>query len=375
MQKADFAIAMTDYSAATETFVRRHAECLFGGRTAVVVIDPIRDALPGRPVHHFRRATLAERGLGGAFGHAALPSLRRREEALHAFLRETGVGGVLCEFGYVATKLALPAARAGLPVYCYFRGADASKRLRGAPYLRALREVFPHLAGVIAVSRFLLDNLADAGLVHPNAVVIPSGTDTLALTPGPTEPAHLLSIGRFVPKKDYGTALAAFARVAPDHPGLRWTIVGSGPMEAAIRRQAAALGVAEQISFAGTLPHGEAMDLMRRATAYVQTFRTAPDGDTEGMPSAVQEAMAAGRAIVTTAHAGVPEHVTHGVTGLLAAEGDVVAVAANLAAVLEDPGLRDRLGAAARAHAERALDYRALYARAEAFLRGGTGGP
>ena len=361
-------IASSDFCSPSETFVRRHADHLFGGRTAILSFEPVDCAAPGRPVHVASRAGLGERLLGPLLGPGASPSARRRDRALAAFLRETGAAAVMCEFGYVATKIARPVAEAGVPVFCYFRGADASKRLRNAGYVAALRDVFPHLSGVFAVSRFLVDRLAAVGLTHPETVVIPSGTDTAALTPGETEPAHILSVGRMVPKKDYATALAAFARLAPRHPDLRWTILGTGPMEHDVRAQATAFGITDRIRFEGVADHGRVLHLMRHATAYVQAFRTAPDGDTEGMPSAVQEAMAAGRAIVTTDHAGVPEHIRDGVTGFLAAEGDVDAFADRLDRVLSDAALRDRLGAAARAHAMAELDYRDLYAKAEAFI-------
>lgn len=365
---ATIAIATSDFCSPTETFVRRHADHLFGGQTAIISFEPATCAAPGKPIHVSPRAGLTERAMGKLLGPGALPGARRRNEALVCFLRETGVKALLCEFGYVATKIARPVAEAGVPVFCYFRGADASKRLQSAAYVAALRDVFPRLSGVLAVSQFLVDQLAAKGLIHPATVVVPSGTDTEALHPGEAEKAHLLSVGRMVPKKDYVTALEAFARVAPGHPSLRWTIVGTGPMEAELKARAASLGIAEHIAFVGQADHDGVLELMCRATVYYQAFRTAPDGDTEGMPSAVQEAMAAGRAIVTTAHAGVPEHVLHEKTGLLSAEGDVTAMANNLERVISDPGLAASFGTAARAHAIAHLDYRDLYAKAEGFM-------
>lgn len=362
------AIATSSFGSPTETFVRRHAEQLFAGRTAIVSFDPIQGPPPDRPIHIYSRPGLAERTLGAVTGRLGLSSVRARDKALIDFVNDCGVKCVLCEFGYVATKIATPVARSGMPVYCYFRGADASKRLRNRSYVAALRRVFPDLSGILAVSQFLLDQLADAGLEHPRSIVVPSGTDVAAITPGQTEEAHIVSVGRLVPKKDYLTTLEAFAMLAPSHPQLRWTIVGEGPMKPLIRDRAAKLGVANRITFGGRLDHGEVLALMRSATVYTQAFRVAPDGDTEGMPNVIQEAMAGGRAIVTTRHAGVPEHIRHGETGLLSDERDVSAFAQNLEKVLTSPDLRDRLGAAARRYAESNLDYRTLFSKTEGFL-------
>jgi glycosyltransferase involved in cell wall biosynthesis len=88
---------------------------------------------------------------------------------------------------------------------------------------------------------------------------------------------------------------------------------------------------------------------MRRAAVFVQHSVTAPDGDTEGLPVGLLEAMAAGLAVVATRHAGIPEAVVEGETGLLVDEHDAAAMAAALVALLRDPERTRRLGAAGRA--------------------------
>ena len=70
-----------------------------------------------------------------------------------------------------------------IPVFCYFRGKDATEALRRPRRVSAYRKLFPQLAGVFAVSQFLLDRLAAVGLSHPNSFVIPSGVDIEAFQP------------------------------------------------------------------------------------------------------------------------------------------------------------------------------------------------
>lgn len=378
MTAPTLAIVTRDFSKYSETFVKQHTEHLFSGRTAIVAFKPLQTGvMPGKPFHLFPNSEgnnslrLWLRSLGGTLlGTPTKLTDSRKNEELINFLHSADVTHVLCEFGYVAVELALPLARSGIPVFSCFRGNDASQRLRNKSYVSALRNLFPHLSGVIAVSQFLLDQLAAVGLKHPNSVVIPSGTDTRLIMPRPTEENHLLSVGRLVPKKDPLTALEAFARVARRHDKLRWTIVGSGPLENELRARAERLGLIDRIVMRGILPHERVIELMCRATAYFQAFRVAPNGDTEGMPSVIQEAMAAGRAIVTTRHAGIPEHVEHGKSGLLYREGDVEGLAEGLNRVVSSADLRRDLGAAARAYAVDSLDYRKLYKMTERFLLG-----
>lgn len=369
------AIATRDVSNVSETFVRRHVEHLFGGRTVLISLRPGQSAWPDKPSLSCPAVpTLPPPGsLRARFGAGRRARLRAgRDAAVREFLGEMGATHVLAEFGYIGIEVAGAVRETGLPFACYFRGADASSHLRRPGYATRLAEMMPQLSGVIAVSRFLLDTLAAHGVSHPRSAVIPSGTDTALFRPGETDPDMVLSVGRMVAKKAPQKVISAFAAVAADRPGLRLEFIGDGPELAASRRLARKLGLGARVVFHGARDHAFVRDRMARAGVVCQAFETARDGDTEGMPGVIQEAMACGRAIVTTRHAGVPEHVEDGRTGLLVEEGDTEGMAAALRRVIAEPGLAVQMGAAARAHAEAELDYRDLYRRTEAFLLGGA---
>jgi glycosyltransferase involved in cell wall biosynthesis len=372
MHAPKVAIATHDYGKYSETFVRRHVNHLFSGRTVVVVSSPPTGDRPDRPLHVYAGPGSGRRGLRRLIipyaARTRTPGLGRKDRALLRFFDRNGVSHLLCEFGYVADALADTIRAASIPVFCYFRGYDATGWLTEADNIATLRRIFPYLSGIVAVSQFLLDRLDEVGLRHPNARVIPSGTDIALFRPGPTDPNHVVTIGRLIPKKDPFSALSAFATAAAKHPELRWTIVGAGPLQAPIRERIDRLGLTDRITLMGIVPHHQVADLMCTAGVYLQAFRMAPDGDCEGMPSAIQEAMAAGRAIVTTRHAGIPEHIRDGQNGLLYDEGDADGLARGLDTVLTSADLRKRLGMAARAHAESALDNRVLIERLERFL-------
>lgn len=366
MRHPALAIAVDDASAYSQTFVRRHIAALNGGRTVVVQVRSFRDPGVGRPV--LRLATRNPARLAGDRLRRLLGRETASARSLRAFAREHEARALLAEFGHVGVRVHRDARAAGLPMFCYFRGSDASRHLRNPSYVAALREMFPSLQGVVAVSAHLLRNLADHGLAHPSSHVIPSGVDTAAFAPGEKTAGLVVSVGRFVAKKRPELVLRAFALGSRGHPHARLEMVGDGRELGACRRLAAELGVGDRVVFHGARPHDFVRDLLARAEISLQHFMTAPDGDSEGMPSSVQEAMASGAVVLATRHAGVPEQVADGASGLLAVEGDVEAQAAALGRVLSDPALSRSLASAARAHAERALAHAVLLPRMDALL-------
>jgi glycosyltransferase involved in cell wall biosynthesis len=114
---------------------------------------------------------------------------------------------------------------------------------------------------------------------------------------------------------------------------------------------------------------------MARAAVFIQHSVTAADGNTEGLPTSIQEAMACGAVVVSTRHAGIPEAVTSGVNGMLVDEHDGPGFAAALRAVLADPALAARLAAAARETALEKFDIDKLHAKLEAMILAAAGRP
>jgi glycosyltransferase involved in cell wall biosynthesis len=156
----------------------------------------------------------------------------------------------------------------------------------------------------------------------------------------PPEALVIGSIGRLNAQKGHRHLLAAAARVLARHAPGRLLIVGDGDLMPALRAQAEDLGIAERMVFAGhrtDIPAVlAAIDVFCISSVY------------EGTPLALFEAMAAGRAIVSTAVDGCREVLADGVTGLLVQPQDDQALAAALDRVLADSALRTALGQAAR---------------------------
>jgi len=167
------------------------------------------------------------------------------------------------------------------------------------------------------------------------------------------DPVKLLSVGRLVEKKGTDVLLGALARLPA---GLAWELdlVGGGPLEARLEREARRLGLAARIRWHGALPQHEVLRCYRTADLFVLASRVAGDGDRDGLPNVLLEAQSQGLAVVSTALSAIPELVEQGVTGLLVPAGDEAALAAALTVLIVDPAQRARLG---RAGLERVVSH------------------
>ncbi|MFN3613047.1 MAG: glycosyltransferase [Rubrimonas sp.] len=353
----------------SETFIHRHVRELWGGRVAILSTGRLRhDALP---VARIRRARSAPtRAAVAAVRTLLTPRVFHRLlfHRTRKFLERNDVVFILAEFGGEGIEVFEMAEAFDIPMFCYFRGFDASSRMRDPAYAEAVRRMAAGVAGFVVVAQALSDALAAHGVRPRRTLVIPSGADVGAFRPAAKRPASFLHVGRFTAKKAPLTTIRAFLAGTRAHPEATLDMVGDGPLLQAARDLVASHGAEARVRLRGVLPHAAVRELMAGSMCLLQHSVTAPDGDMEGFPSAVQEAMASGCAIVATRHAGIPEHVRDGETGLLVDEGDEEGFAAHVAALAADPAMAARLGRTARAYAEEHLDYRKLYARLEAEI-------
>jgi len=129
----------------------------------------------------------------------------------------------------------------------------------------------------------------------------------------------------------------------------RCVIAGYGPLRQELESRIAKLGLGETISLAGMLTQEEVLALYQQASLFVLPCRITADGDRDGIPNVLAEAMAMELPVVSTAVAGIPELVEHDRNGLLVRPEDPVELAAAIARLLDQPRLRQALGRAGRA--------------------------
>ena len=161
------------------------------------------------------------------------------------------------------------------------------------------------------------------------------------------QPVRLLSVGRLVAKKGYDDLLHALAGL-PE--GLHWRLIHIGGGDKTdLLRLAADLGIADKIDWRGAQAQTEVLAAYREADLFVLASRIAADGDRDGLPNVLMEAQSQGLACAATAVSAIPELIRDGETGLLVPPEDPPALAAALARLIADPGLRTRLGGAGQA--------------------------
>jgi glycosyltransferase involved in cell wall biosynthesis len=153
----------------------------------------------------------------------------------------------------------------------------------------------------------------------------------------------LLFVGRLAVVKGVAVLLEAMRTVIARHPDARLVLVGDGPERPALEAEAKALGLGGHIEFAGYRTQAQVAGHLAACDLFVLPSFA------EGVPVVLMEAMASRRAVVATRVAGVAELVEDGVAGALVPPGDPVALAARIGALLDDPGLRARMGEAGRA--------------------------
>lgn len=276
-----------------------------------------------------------------------------RWELRHALLELTRADARLLHvyFGHTAIHLrpllkAFPHARV-----VSFHGADAGVDMAKPSHRRAMEEVFANADEVQARSQSLADDLERLGCPKEKLRVqrtgIPLQEWPYVERAAPEDDVwRILQSCRFIPKKGLDLTLRAFSKVLQDFPKAKLVLAGDGPLSEELAKMAAELGMVESVTFTGFLPQEALRREVYAAHVFVHPSRTSSDGNREGIPNSMLEAMASGAAVVATRHGGIPEAVTDGESGLLVPEDDAEALTGALLRVLQNEAVRRGVGQA-----------------------------
>ncbi len=154
----------------------------------------------------------------------------------------------------------------------------------------------------------------------------------------------LTAVGQLKEKKGFTYLLDACRLLLHLGYDFDCQIIGEGPLRPQLERQIRDLALEGTVTLCGARPHQEVITAYQQSTLFVLPCVTSADGDRDGIPNVILEAMAMELPVVSTRHSGIPEVVQDGVNGLLVPPGDAVALATALAQLLDDPELQVRLG-------------------------------
>jgi glycosyltransferase involved in cell wall biosynthesis len=200
--------------------------------------------------------------------------------------------------------------------------------------------------------------------LHPKVRMIHHGVDLGSFRPGPAEEPRpdaplILSVGRLIEKKGFANLLNVYLRLKRAGLPFRGEIYGEGPLRDELAAFIKKAGLEGQVILAGARKQQELVPLYQKATIFVLTPLVTEDGDRDGIPNSLVEAMACGLPVVSTCVAGIPELVIHDFNGLLFEPHDVEGIASGLSALLCDDNRRRRLGMAAYQTVAECFDLRA----------------
>lgn len=254
-------------------------------------------------------------------------------------------------FGHIAVHL-LPLIRAWQnPSIVSFHGADVMVDMNKPAYREATLQMLEGVTLVLVRSESLRRALVDLGCTPEKIEIQRTG---IPLEEFPFQERTLpndgewrfVQAGRLIEKKGLPVTLRAFSTFSKQHPNATLTIAGEGPLLGELQKLAHLLGVAERVSFTGFVSQEQLRDLYYRSHIFLHPSQTGPDGNQEGVPNSMLEAMATGLPVFATRHGGIPEAIENGVSGVLVPERDDEALARALINTAKDPDLLSRIARA-----------------------------
>ena len=219
----------------------------------------------------------------------------------------------------------------------------------------------------------LVDRVCAVGFPKERSRVIPYGVNTETFRPGedrsgwrvklgiPDDAVMILSVGRMVTKKGYHVLVEVLSELLQRHPRTHVVLGGTGDRLDELQRRTAA--IQDRVHYPGLLLRDTLPDLYRAADLFVLPAVHDPQGNVDGLPNVILEAMATGLPVVASAISGIPLAVEEGANGLLVPEQETEPLLAALDRLLADGEGRRRMGEAARRKAVEELTWKAIAGR------------
>jgi len=272
-------------------------------------------------------------------------------------VRDRGITHLHAHFATEATTVArLAAAFAGVP---YTFTAHAKDIFHESVDAADRREKLSQASAVVTVSdyncRYLTETFGDA------AARVRRIYNGLELADFPYRSPRqrsdtIVAVGRLVEKKGFADLIDACAVLARRGRRVRCCIIGDGELESDLRRRIALAGLADMVELAGPRPQPHVIRIVQEAAVFAAPCIVGDDGNRDGLPTVLLEAMSLGTPCISTDVTGIPEVIRHGETGLIVPQHDPESLADAMEKLLDSPDLRTELAERARALIERDFD-------------------
>ena len=261
-------------------------------------------------------------------------------------LKKNKIDIILAEYGVTGAELVNVCKRFKMPLVTIFHGADASAKNFIENYRLKYFDLFHYANKILAVSSVMQNKLISLGCPADKIIRATYGPDKkfLEIIPTFSELKTFVAIGRFIDKKAPYYTILAIKRVAEKHPDVKLYFAGDGELLNTCQNLIRYFRLNDNIKLLGIITPDEYIALLTKVTGFIQHSLTAANGDMEGTPVSILEASAAGIPVIATLHAGIPDVIIDGETGLLVDEHDVDGMATQIIKLIENPNLARRLG-------------------------------
>jgi colanic acid/amylovoran biosynthesis glycosyltransferase len=236
-----------------------------------------------------------------------------------------------------------------VPALVSFHGADVQVNVDSPAARGLLKDLFASCMLVLARSESLASALAGLGCPTDKLRIQRAGIPLEIFRPVARQPPkegawRLLQACRLIEKKGLEWTFRAFSAFLKRYPTANLTVAGAGPLRSSLEKLAADLRIGGRIQFTGFVPQSELLTLYLNSHIFLHPREQTPNGDREGVPNSLLEAMATGLPCIATRHGGIPEAITHLESGILVPESDLASLADWLDRLAADDHLRDSLG-------------------------------
>lgn len=316
----------------TPTFIMQDVDHLSKNNNLLYICNTILDSGATRydniKVIQAYPMTLLQRAMWKFDIHLSYKNKHFRKEltqAIHEFKPDL----IHCQFGIESLRLIDNLEDNTIPVVIQFRGFDASKMLTKKSYVKRLKEILnKDNYYSIFVANSLRKNLKKHDINVQNSMILHSGIDLNKFKKEKDKEKDtfvFLQVSSLAEKKGHEYTLKAFAKFLSTQTSKNFKLIltGDGARKILLQNLVNTLGINDYVDFVGFVSPTEAKELMQDADIFLHHSITPANGDEEGIPNALMEAMAMELPVLSTYHAGITELVTDGINGYLVQEKDV----------------------------------------------------
>lgn len=297
-----------------------------------------------------------------------------RASTLEILLRKNRYDIIHCHFGPIGKMVAMLKRRRIIDsrIIVTFHGYDLSRYIKDHGE-DIYNDVFLYADLCLPISNYWRNRLIELGCPEWKIAVHHMGIDLLKykfITRKPKEnfKVNILTIARLVEKKGVNFGIEAVNQLINLGYRVNYFIIGEGPQYNSLKEEITRKSIGDYVKLLGGKTQEEIHSILADSDILLAPSVTGSDGDMEGIPVAIMEAMATGIPIVSTYHSGIPELVESGENGYLVEEKDVHGLVEKLACLIESPMLREKFGSQGRNKIEREFYIKNLNQKLVAYM-------